>query len=163
MLYAGCPGAPSNPPAERCAGVRCTGPALCNATTGLCEAQVVDAGRVDAGAPDAGFDAGTRDDAGIDAGAIDAGPVDAGVADAGIPDAGEPVDAGRVGDREGVRVDEGAGEPGASRRHRLLQLHHRLAVGITFHGRVGEQAAASSRDQQTTGDDKTILHGVPPF
>ncbi len=94
MLYAGCPGAPSNPPAERCAGVRCTGTALCNATTGLCEAQVVDAGRVDAGAPDAGFDAGTRDDAGIDAGAIDAGPVDAGVADAGIPDAGEPVDAG---------------------------------------------------------------------
>ena len=83
-LLGACPGPVVNPPAEKCAEVRCPGRQLCNAMTGECE------GGVDAGS-DAGVDAG-RPDAGRDAG-LDAGPLDAGV-DAGTPDAGP--DAGEV-------------------------------------------------------------------
>lgn len=95
LLYMGCPGEMVNPPADRCAGVRCTGNSICNSTNGQCEAPPVDAGRdagVDAGTPDAGVVA----DAGIDAGRPDAG-FDAGVPDAGV-DAGMVIDAGCTGD-----------------------------------------------------------------
>lgn len=89
-LYSACPGPGSNPPIDRCSGVRCPGSEVCNSVTGRCEA--VDAG-VDAGAPDSGVA-----DAGHDAGAPDAGGedagVDAGLPNAGEPDAGAPVDAG---------------------------------------------------------------------
>lgn len=99
-LLSGCPGAPPNPPASKCEGVRCPGSQLCNAMTGLCEAVSTDAGGVDAGRDDGGTDAGFADagvdggsdggvdggvDAGLDAG-VDGG-VDAGV-DAGVLDAG---------------------------------------------------------------------------
>ena len=86
-LWCACPGPVANPPASKCAGVRCTGTHLCDELTGRCETSGVDAGRdagVDAGS-DAGNDAGF--DAGIDAGTSDAG-IDAGEVDAGQGDAG---------------------------------------------------------------------------
>ena len=95
-LLCGCPGPIVNPPADKCAGVRCTGTQTCNSMTGACEGGAIDAGR-DAG-QDAGLaDAGSGADAGVDAGqdaGVDAG-FDAGVPDAGIPDAG-PIDAGQI-------------------------------------------------------------------
>ena len=87
-LLCACPGPIANPPADKCAEVRCTGTQLCDAMTGQCEGGLdagrdagVDAGQRDAG-PDAGLDAGPRD-AGVDAGTPDAGPPDAGDVDAG--------------------------------------------------------------------------------
>jgi hypothetical protein len=115
LLVLGCPSV-SNPPADRCAQVRCEGQQVCNPATGACEAR--DAGaRPDAGAPDAGAnDAGVLDGGGDDAGAADAGAGDAGLVDAGsgdaggvdagggmdagAPDAGDPVDAGCGSDAE---------------------------------------------------------------
>ncbi len=100
VLLAGCP-TPSNPPANRCAQVRCTGTDVCNPATGSCEARDAGAGDagLDAGAPmdaglDGGSDAGAVDAGGGDAGLLDAGSPDAGAADGGEVDAGEPVDAG---------------------------------------------------------------------
>ncbi|MDP2273592.1 MAG: hypothetical protein Q8K32_22825 [Archangium sp.] len=103
-LLCACPGPVVNPPADKCAGVRCTGSDLCNSQTGQCAAAPVDGGRdagLDAGSSDAGTDAGV--DAGFDGG-VDAG-VDAGLdagTDAGLDagqDAGE-VDAGCASDQE---------------------------------------------------------------
>lgn len=96
-LLCGCPGAPPNPPAGKCLGVRCSGSELCNPSTGRCEvsASPPDAGG-DAGI-DGGLDAGVGD-AGLDAGPVDVGPVDAGF-DAGVLDAGV-LDAGCSADLE---------------------------------------------------------------
>lgn len=103
FFLSACGGDPPNPPADRCAGVRCSGSDYCEPVSGLCVAP--DGGvRVDAGV-DAGLDAGVMDagvdggllDAGVDAGQLDAG-FDAGL-DAGVEDAGQP-DAGCTGDPE---------------------------------------------------------------
>lgn len=98
-------GNPPNPPADPCAGKRCSGSDVCNSATGLCEPRAndagVDAGR-DAGPGDAGLDGGVDaglPDAGLDAGTPDAGVPDAGLPDAGI-DAGAPIDAGCASDLE---------------------------------------------------------------
>ena len=85
------------PPADRCAGVRCTGTDVCDSATGACvprDGGVADAGGTDAGptpgdaGSDAGPDAGAGDAGPTDAGAADAGAFDAGVTDAGVADAG---------------------------------------------------------------------------
>ncbi|MFZ5439119.1 MAG: hypothetical protein ACOZQL_03880 [Myxococcota bacterium] len=111
LLLIACP-EPANPPLDRCAGVRCAGTAVCNVTTGLCEAVIPDGGRD--GGSDAGLDGGLDGgvDAGTDAG-LDAGPGDAG-RDAGADggsdgglDAG--VDAGEVDAGCGSDLDCGGG------------------------------------------------------
>lgn len=92
---------PTNPPASRCEGVRCTGTDVCDPDTGACRPRASDGGTdagprdagVDAGAVDAGTDGGAgSSDGGVDAGGMDAGPQDAGL-DAGV-DGGAGLDAG---------------------------------------------------------------------
>ena len=95
-LWCGCPGPVANPPADKCAELRCTGTQLCNPGSGQCEGAIADAGR------DAGLDAGTFDGGAPDAGVLDAGQ------DAGPPDA--LADAGRDAGADAGAIDAGCGD-----------------------------------------------------